>query len=289
MIDQEQLEALDAMLWMAGSYRAASVVHANQSTVIRRAHHVLSIFGGDVERRTSGWRIRRTSHLLRMERQIHQLFRFRGSRPLRLHAPFWTSPGLRQREIPRWIFNPPSESHSCENPLELLSERIIDACLLTSPQVEQISPAQAAELVMLPLHHCAINLVVWPWEDAATISAESRHSRFSDIRSSRFQLHLFPFLPESCRTKSRLVFRMIDDQPLEDLAARAGDDSDLYRAAFLTPEMHRPLRRPHVVDDSLPCPYTETLVFLAEHASEPAIHQLADVLLHHFAGLPGGA
>lgn len=223
-----------------------------------------------------------------MERQIHQHFRFRGSKPLRLHAPFWTSPGLQRREIPGWIFNPPSESYSCENPLELLTERIIDACLLTSPQVDQITATEATELAMVPLHHCAINLVLWPWQNAAKVPPLSKPTHLSDARSSRFQLHLFPFLPETCRTISQAVFEMIGDQPLESLAAKAGNESELYRAAFLTPEMHRPLRRPHVVDDSLPCPYTETLVFLAEHAGEPSIHQLTDILLDHFARLPNG-
>lgn len=286
MVDQEHLEALDAMLWMASSHRAATIVHANQSTVIRRACHVLSIFGGDVERRSSGWRIRNTSSLLRMERQVHQLFRFRGTKPLRLHAPFWTSQGLRQREIPHWIFNPPYETHSCANPLELLTERIIDACLLTSPQVELISPAQAAELVILPLYHCAINLVVWPWQDAASVAPASRPASSSNSKSSRFRLHLFPFLPESCRITSQFVFQTLDDRPLENLAVRACGDTGMYEAAFLTREMHRTLRHPHVVDDSLPCPYTEALVFLAEHVGEPSIHQLVDTLRHHFSGLP---
>jgi hypothetical protein len=287
MVDQEHLEALDAMLWMASSHRAAAIVHANQSTVIRRACHVLSIFGGDVERGSSGWRIRNTSSLLRMERQVHQLFRFRGSKPLRLHAQFWTSRGLQQREIPHWIFNPSCEFHSCANPLELLTERIIDACLLSPPQAELISPAQANQPMMLPLYHGAINLVVWPWQDAASVAPASRPAVSSNNKSSRFQLHLFPFFSDPCRTKSQLAFQMLDDRHLQNMAVRVDGDSGLYEAAFLTHEMHRSLRLPpHVLDDSLPCPYTETLVFLAEHAGEPSMHQLVDTLRHHFSGLP---
>lgn len=290
MVDQEHLEALDAMLWMLGSHRAASAVHANQSTVIRRARHVLSLFGGDVERTSSGWRIRNTSTLLRMERQVHQLFRFRGSKPLRLHVPFWTARGLQQREIPHWIFNPPCESHSCANPLELLTERIIDACLLSPPQVELISPAQAAQLVMLPLYHGAINLVLWPWQDAASVTPASRAAFSSNNTSSRFKLHLFPFLSEPCRTRSQLAFQMLDDRHLETLAVRVGGDSALYEAAFLTHEMHQILSlSPHVVDDSLPCSYSETLVFLAEHAGEPSMHQVMEILLNHLGGVVSGA
>lgn len=286
MVDEDHLEALDFMLWMSGSHRAATLAYANQSTVIRRANSVLSIFGGTIDRQPHGWKTRGASELLRMERWIHQQFRLRGHKPLRLHAPFWSSSGLRNKEIPHWVFNPPSETHVCENPLELLKERIIDGCLLTSPQVEQISPDLAAKLVTIPLYHRSIDLVVWPWRAASESSQESRNSFASRCRSSRFQLYLFPFLPQSCRVISQAVFETISDQPLECLATKAWEETELYRAAFLTAEMHRPLRRPHVVDDSLPCAYTETLVILAEHASEPCMHQLADSLLDHFSGIP---
>jgi hypothetical protein len=271
---------------MSGSHRAATLAYANQSTVIRRANSVLSIFGGDIDRSSDGWRVSGVSEPLRMERWIHQHFRLRGRKPMRLHAPFWSSASLRDREIPNWIFNPPSETNLCENPLELLKERIIDGCLLSPPQVEQLSPVQAGDLVMVPLYDCSIDLVMWPWLAASEGSQESARSLSLRCRSSRFQLYLFPFLPQPCRAKSQAFFETISDQPLESLATKAGNETEFYRAAFLTSEMHRHLRRPHVVDDSMPCPYTETLVFLAEHASEPSMHQLVDSLLDHFSAIP---
>jgi hypothetical protein len=289
MVDEEHLEALDFMLWMSGSHRAASITYTNQSTVIRRAHAVLSIFGGEMERSLGGWRIRGATDLLRMERRIHQRFRFRGRRPLRLHSPFWSTAAPWHPATDGWIFNPPHEAYVCENPVELLNERIIDACLLTPTQLAQITAAQAAELVMIPMYRSGIDFVVWPACDSSEPSTPS--PRFAARRdpgagSCAIQLHLFPFLPQSCRTTSVQWFEQMWQTDPEILLASGVNGGAGYRAAFLTPEMQRPLRLPVMLERSSLFPYTETLAFLAEHATEPRLNQLIDVLVDHFAYPP---
>lgn len=283
MVDEEHLEALDFMVWMSGSHRAASIAYTNQSTVIRRAHGVLSIFGADLERSEGGWRVRGADELLRLERCIHQRFRFRGRRPLRLHTPFWSSPAPWHLVTDAWIFNPPHEAHVCENPVELLSERILDACLLTPTQVAAVTADQAADLVMIPMYRSAIDFLVWAEADSPEPPPRCTARKNPDTGSSAIQLHLFPFLPESCRTTSLRWFQQMQPPGPEILWAKGGRRGRRYRAAFLTPEMRRPLRLPVVLEQSSMFPYTETLAFLAEHAAEPRINQLVDVLLDHFA------
>jgi hypothetical protein len=286
MVDEEHLEALDFMLWMSGSHRAASITYTNQSTVIRRAHAVLGIFGGDMQRSMGGWRVKGADELLRMERRIHQRFRFRGRRPLRLHTPFWSSPAPWHLASAPWIFNPAHETYVCENPVELLTERIIDACLLTPTQVAQITPDQAAELVMLPVYRSGIDFVILPCCDTPEPSPGFKHKEDLDAASSAIQLHLFPFLPQSCRTTSVSWFQEMRDLDPEILMANGVTKGPRCRAAFLTPEMQRSLRRPVIVERSSMFPYTETLACLAEHADEPSINQLINVLLDHFAYPP---
>ncbi|MGB5135399.1 MAG: hypothetical protein WBN89_09535 [Prochlorococcaceae cyanobacterium] len=286
MVDQEHLEALDFMLWMSGSHRAALIAYANQSTVIRRANTVLSIFGGEIQRSAAGWRVRGANELLHMERSIHQRFRFRGNRPLRLHAPAWSSSALCRLSTGSWLVNPSLESQACENPLELLTERIIDACLVTPTQIAGIRPDRSAGLVMVPIYRSAIDFVVWPWQASTSEAVESSPQQAFRSSSGRFRLHLFPFLPRSCRISSQDWFQQLVDLDAEVLSRIGAPEDRTYRAAFLTPEMQRALRLPFAVDRSFERPYTETLVFLAEHAGEPSIHQLVEALLAHFGDFP---
>lgn len=286
MVDREYLEALDVMLWMSGSHRAAAITFTNQSTVIRRAHTVLSIFDGEIQRSTTGWRVGGANELLRMERCIHQRFRIRGRRPLRLHAPGWSSSYQWRLSTCPWLVNPSLESHACENPLELLTERIIDGCLLTPTQIAQISPDRAADLVMIPIYRSAIDFVVWPRQPSVAEAVESMPQRVFRSSSARFSLHLFPILPRSCRINSQIWFQQLTDLDPEMLSHSGGPEAGTYLAAFLTPEMQRALRLPFAVDRSFVRPYTETLVFLAEHAVEPSMHQLVDALLAHFGDSP---
>jgi hypothetical protein len=284
VVEQEHLEALDFMLWMSGSHRAASITYTNQSTVIRRAHAVLSIFGGEIQRSSGGWCVRGANDLLRMERCVHQRFRLRGSRPLRLHAPGWSSPAEWRQSPGPWLVNPSLECHACENPLELLRERIIDACLVTPTQIGQISPERAAELVMVPIYHSVIDFLVWPWQGPVPDAGQPTPQRVFPSISASLSLHLFPILPRSCRSSSQTWFEQLADLDPELLCRTGGSERATYRAAFLTPEMRRALRLrpPFAVDSYSARPYTETLVFLAEYANEPPMHQLLDALLTHF-------
>jgi hypothetical protein len=289
LVDQEHLEALDAMLWLGGSQRAARITFSNQSTVIRRARSVLSLFGGEIRRLPQGWSVQGADPLLHEERRIHQHFRFRGRRPLRLHCPYWSNPEPDTLLLDSWILNPADSSHCSENPLELLTERIIDACLLTPTQLQGLRPDLAERLVMVPVYSSTINLVAWRSPHGGLNSAPCRLLEQVTSPASRglAPLHLFPFLPRSCRSTSLRWFeelRAEDQLPraIERFTCGEGIPAASCRLAFLSPQMGASLPLSLAVDDTFERPYIETLVFLAEHAGESLMAQLADRLCGSF-------
>ena len=135
MVSLDQLAALDLLLWLTGSERAAKLEDTNQSTIVRRSQAAEACFEVAIQRDPSGWRLEGDSQLLQLERQLHQLARLLGHRPLRLHAPFWTRK-TQLRQLPQgWCCNPATATSVCENPVELLRARVIDAALLTPTQL----------------------------------------------------------------------------------------------------------------------------------------------------------
>lgn len=274
MVGQEYLESLDFMLWLSGSYRATKLTHTNQSTVIRRGNTVLSIFGTDIERCALGWSDRGDTDLLRMERAVHQKFRFRGRRPLRLHTPLWSHQTV-QACLPRsWITNPAEVRHHCENPLQLLRERVIDACLLTPTQL-----VAADDLLTTTFYSSSIDLTLLQGEVCRSPASDFRitiHKACDD--PSRFGLTLLPFLPGSCLEATRRWFQATFRREGDDGSTETSHRTD-YQVAFLTPEMRRDLQTPLLIDDSFSKPYTESLVVLVENAAEPSFLNLVDALM----------
>ncbi|MEB3263897.1 MAG: hypothetical protein VKJ66_05955 [Synechococcus sp.] len=202
MVDEESLESLDFMLWMAGSQRAAALTHTNQSMVIRRARIVASVFGTSIERTSLGWYDRGNIDLLKMERGLHQKFRFLGRKPLRLHIPFWSQEVLSDK-LPRgWISNPVDPCHPCENVLDLLRGKIIDACILTPTQLQEASD----DLFCIELYQSLIDLIIFPPGSGQDLS--SLGARLDDLLSDGhpLKLKIFDFLPRSCRQASRFWF-----------------------------------------------------------------------------------
>ncbi len=285
MVDEEHLECLDFMLWLSGSHRASRLTHTNQSTVIRRANTVLSIFGTEIRRsRRIGWCDRGATDLLRMERAVHQRFRFRGRRRLRLHTPYW-SQRVVQPKLPRgWITNPPDPAQPCENPLELLRQHVIDACLVTPTQIG----APGDDLLCIDLVHSVIDLTIFA-PPAAQFRDLERTCLASLLESApSFQLELFDFLPRSCREISQRWFQThiapagVSDPADHDPAS----PHNPVKVAFLTPEMRTTLNAPFLVDSSRPRSYRETLVVLREHGGEPRFLELLDALQSAFRVSP---
>ena len=133
MVELDQLDALDTLLWMRSSTTAAMATYSSQSTIIRRSRHALRVLGVDLYRGRSRWRILGDVSLLDLERQVHQEARFQGRSRLRLHMPWWTSRLLHAesaRQIAkRWVCHPEAVQDRADDPISLLKDRVIDACL----------------------------------------------------------------------------------------------------------------------------------------------------------------
>ncbi|MFM2079457.1 MAG: hypothetical protein RLZZ124_176 [Cyanobacteriota bacterium] len=272
MVSLEHLEALDLLLWLRSTDRAAGLASTNQSTISRRSRSVLERFGVAIRRGVDGW-CDSGDPLLALERRIHQRVRLTGRQPLRLQVPHWTRCGA-LRQLPRgWCANPLA-APVCDNPLQLLRARVIDACLLTPTQI----PALADDLLVVDLHRSLIQLTLLPLPDD---HADPR-SRLRRLREGAgLRLQLLPFLPGSCRRRSEEWFRQL--RPGVGATSPSTDAGELG-VAFLTPEMRAAQPDPWVVEHAFtPLPYVERLVVLSEHRSEPAVLQLIEQLERAFA------
>ena len=284
MVNLDHLAALDLLVWLGTTERAAVLANTNQSTISRRSRVALQTFRLEIGRSVDGRRPRGDTSFLMLERQVHQRARFLGKQPLRLQVPDWSRERVLRRPPEGWCTNPPLPGLVCHDPVALLRERVIDACLVTPTQL----PAQADDLLLLDLYRRPIELTLL----ASAHRQASRSLGSPSLHRGGLHLDLLPFLPRSCQVRSREWFAALEGStlPAADRARRlscrtAGEDA--LRVAFLTPEMREIQERPSwVVDGVEPYPYVERLAVLAENATEPALQRLQDQLLGQFTTIP---
>ena len=278
MVTEEQLTALDLTLWLGSTERAAAFDFSNQSTISRRNQKVLKRFGIDLKRSNAEFLVSGELLLLDLERQVHQIARLKHERGLRLQVPFWLqqSPGL---VVPKsWKMNSARADSSCTNPVTLIREHVLDACLATPTQI----PDDRDDLFILELHQRPIDLTLLHHTKESEGDLEDRF-RWS-LENGNMELKLMPFLPASCCERSQQWF----DQLLMSSDPSRQDSTDLrpsrhagesFFIAYLTPEMRaaQPLAN-KVYEHFEPYTYTESLIVLAHHTHEPAVLALIESL-----------
>lgn len=282
MVTLQELQALDLVLWLQTGERAAELAITTQSTISRRSRATLEQFGLRLQRTPDGWRASGDHQLVGMERQLHQRARLSGRQPLRLQVPFWTRCAT-LRQLPEgWCANPPASALVCNNPVELLRQRVIDACLLTSCQL----PTETDDLLLLELYGRPIELTLFPRRAAADAKQDFQRQR----EGGTLHLEHMPFLPRSCCDNAVSLFSQLTAEASG--PARSADrhspppEPEQFSIAFLTAEMREAQHKPWTVDAGFdPYPYVERLAVLAEHAREPAVQRLQEVLLERFAPL----
>ena len=283
MVTQEQLAALDLLIWLKTTEQAAQLAFSSQSTICRRTQTVLRQFDLKLERAPSGRRPAGDVELLDLERQVHQQARFRGHHPLRLHVPYWTRRDA-LRDLPDgWCANPLLPDLVCDDPVTLLRVHILDACLVTPTQL----PARQDDLVLLELYRRPIQLILFPRADDHPRDVRDRF--WWQQENGRLNLQLMPFLPESCRQRSSDWFNALQVDPglLPERQRRLEPSpyaGQSLSVAFLTPEMKAAQDLPCQVEETVqPYPYVERLAVLADHAAEPGVLRLQEQLLARFA------
>lgn len=274
MVSLEQLEAVDLLLWLGTTERAAQLARTNQSTVSRRSRAGLQTLGINLLRCGDGWSFRGDTRLLELERIVHQRARWLGRHPLRLQVPFWTRSAALRCLPAGWCANPIAATPVCQNPVQLLRERVIDACLIAPTQV----PATSSEILLLDLYSRPIELTVFAGRSTASVGDGIGRRSDRSQKSSQL-LRLVPFLPRSCMDRSRDWFATLLSVDSFDRHQVLDGDS----VAFLTPEMRQAQDLPwRVAAGFEPFPYVERLAVLSENAHEAALQRLQDKLLELF-------
>ena len=215
-----------------------------------------------------------------MERQVHQMARLKRQLGLRLQAPFWlqNSPGI----VPPkgWRMNSPRADLSCRDPVTLLREHVVDACLATPTQI----PNNRDDLYIIELHNRPIELTLLNQNNQS--ESDLADGFQLSLEQGNLELKLMTFLPASCRELSQQWFQemMTINQPerlTTTVLQQSMHSGETFLMAYLTPEMRMAqplpgLKLPHFK----PYSYTEHLVLLTQHANEPAMLTLIESIEH---------
>lgn len=274
MLTAEELEALDLYLWLQTGAAAASILDCNQSTISRRISSALSLFKASMRRHKSGWWIDSAfPQILEMEREVHQLYRLTKTTKLRLHIPYWSYHVIHPYLPEPIVCNPPDSSLLCENVIELLRSRVIDACILTPTQLNGV---HRDDLELVDLYESQINLYYLPSD---RMSSSRPLSALAGHDNSR--LHVASFLPQTCRNSCHLRYEQLTGHESN---PKLNNDS-VCDVSFLTPLMSSHFRHASKTADRLDWAYKETLVFLKSISSNSNIQVLSHLVRKSFLEL----
>ena len=156
MIDQESLAALDGLLWLRSGEAVAERLNLSQPTVSRHARRCLKLFEIDVRKLDGEWDLIGDEPLLAAERRVHQEARWRGHRPLRLEATYWSGPLLCNPVPEGWLLGL-CNIVGIERNFDLLRQRVVDAWLAGLPDLPE---PDDPDLTSFTLSHMPVHCVV---------------------------------------------------------------------------------------------------------------------------------
>lgn len=152
LVTEEDLQALDYLLWFGSGRLAAEQIGTHQSTISRRVAQVLAVFELNLQRQGGQIRLKGPHRdLLTRQRQVHQGRRLLGGLPLRLEIEATAWDRIRRVSLPNW--QPcRSEQRAPGERLALLQEHVLDAWI--GPLHEDLAAeltADHSEVRVLPL------------------------------------------------------------------------------------------------------------------------------------------
>ena len=267
MLEAEDLFSLDALLWLQSGERAGAFLSANQSTISRRTRDCLNRLELSLEHCAPGPSEQPMQTLLRMERQLHQLHRFRGRAPLRLFANYWVRKRLLEPLPPGWIAPPPDPVRPHPDPLGLLEAHIVDAALLSGPEVRGLDPRQwrVVDISCLPLEILAPSDHPLVWEQGL---------RGADL-ATLSPLSFAAIVPQAVRQVMESLYGSLGGEQAQDAPGlRRGNPG------MATPFTRHLWPRHRRLDVSIPTLATDHMVVLADLPWEARL----DGLLLHLSG-----
>ncbi len=271
MVDREQLEALDYLLWRRTGQLAAAAMGCHQATVSRRLACCRESFAIAMGRHEGEWECNITP-LLALERHLHQLGRFLGHGPLRIEAFPLGSTWLLDPIPGGWIGGT-FDHVGVDRPLQLLRERVIDAWITDA--IDDLPTPATAELAVVPLWRSPVQLVVDPC-----------HPLAGERGLSQADLLRFPSLdlPEEGYLRSRALFHargfggVATEMRRYDSASWEGRTADQLSLACSTPLNRLATPGFCVLDGEPPFHNGGALVVRLDQADQPAITMLESTL-----------
>ena len=158
MIELHVLEALDALLWLRSAEQVERRYGTTETTTSRYRKRCLQLFGLAMERRQGEWELIGDTSLLLRERHVHQEARWRGYRPLRLEATYWSAPLLSSPAPEGWLLGA-SNIVGVRRTFQLVDERVVDALITGLPD---LPTNRNPDLVAIPIIRMPVFFVVSP-------------------------------------------------------------------------------------------------------------------------------
>ena len=274
MVAPEELEALDLICWFGNCHDAAQLAHCNQSTISRRSQHVLKLFKLNSSRHHPCHPQPWSTTLLRMEREVHQLYRLSAGSRLRLHVPYWASRLLNNQLAPSWILNPAKQKEPVGSPLRLLEDRVIDAWIAEPAQrpADDDTTFACFDLYQAPLQLCST------LEADNPLLCEANLSRQDVGLLASFESQ--PFLSPTTKECGLHLFGNLYGDPSSPCDGGLGGSLGKKSTTFLiSPTLALPeFSRYQTIDCECGFEAKESLVVLRGLAESPAILGLLEML-----------
>jgi len=274
MLSQEELESLDFLQWLGTGALAARQLSCNQATVSRHAAHGQKTLGISLQRQPGGtYGVTGNDRLLRLERQVHQVARFLGRRPLRLHLI--TGKGhLCMGLPPGWCSNPPCPLEYQVDGAALLDGYVLDACIMQRPQVVSLDSQRycVVELLNSPL------FLVANGDHALT---QAKGITATDLARQARLIHL-NVLPVATRLATEQLHASLLGNPKLDVvqsekSAHCGECATMASVFYVSALGLGQQDRLHI-DFGVNYTTSDFVVFLRENREAPGIQLLLDQL-----------
>lgn len=197
MVSEEQLDALDLLLWLGSGQQAAARMGCNQSSVSRRIQGCLDALALRLRRLGGRHQLKGRLDYLSLERHLHQLVRFDRHENLRLEATHCTSRLLLHPPLRGWILGS-FDHHGVDRMHDLLRDRIVDAWV--SSDLFDLPSPDDPDLATIPLSR-------WP----ALLLASATHPLAGETGIGSGELDRFPVLefPENIYPRMALALQAL--------------------------------------------------------------------------------
>lgn len=134
VVSVEELDCLDLLIWLRTGANAASRLSTSQPRISRSVQRVSGLFGFSLSKTDGEWEVQGDQTLLNLERLVHQEYRWRMGRPLRIEAQFYSGPLFCDPAPEGWISGN-FDYLEIRTPLQHLRNAVIDAWIACYPDV----------------------------------------------------------------------------------------------------------------------------------------------------------